>query len=217
MPHAPEQVRTRIPSVLEDPGAQAVARVYADAFLDAAVHSGVGPEAALEEFGSFIDDVLAKQPEFAEILTSGVVGRDDKLAIIDRTVAPFASELFTSFLRVLARHDRLDLLPWILQESRQRHEIRSGRQRVQIVTATDIPQAVRDRIRDMLAASLPFEPVIESRTDPSLLGGMIIRVGDTVYDSSLRTRLHELRGRLYQRTLHEIQSGRNRFSHPAGD
>ncbi|MEX0715782.1 MAG: ATP synthase F1 subunit delta [Planctomycetaceae bacterium] len=215
MEQSSDKPQRRIRSVLEDPSAQAIARVYADAFLDAAAAHGV--DDALEEFGSFVDDVLDAYPEFADILTSGIVGRDEKLELIDRVVQPFGSELFTNFLRVLARHDRLDLLPAILHESRHRHELRSGRQRVRVVTASAVAQSTHDRIRDLLGRSLPFEPVIDSHVDPALLGGMIIRVGDTVYDSSLRTRLHELRKRLQQRTLHEIQSGRDRFSHPTGD
>ena len=53
--------------------------------------------------------------------------------------------------------------------------------------------------------------------NPAILGGMVIRVGDTVYDSSLKARLRQLRGRLKQQATHEIQSGRDRFRHPEGD
>jgi F-type H+-transporting ATPase subunit delta len=49
------------------------------------------------------------------------------------------------------------------------------------------------------------------------LGGIVIRVGDTIYDSSLALRIKQLRERLRQRSLHEIQSGRDRFGHPEGD
>ena len=55
------------------------------------------------------------------------------------------------------------------------------------------------------------------QVDESLIGGLVIQVGDTVYDSSLRTRIKTLAGRLTERTLNEIQSGRDRFSHPEGD
>ena len=47
--------------------------------------------------------------------------------------------------------------------------------------------------------------------------GLVIQVDDTVYDGSLRTRLKQLRGRLDNRSIHEIQSGRDRFSHPKGN
>ena len=210
----PQTPKTRIASVVQDPSAQAVARVYADAFLDAA--ASVGVQDALEEFASFLDDVLALHPDFESLLT-GILGRDDKIAIINRVVEPLGSELFTNFLRVLARHERLDLLWLILNESRHKHEVRTGRERVQVTSAKTLSGEHLEKIRQCLDEALPFEPILETNVDPSLLGGLVIRVGDTVYDSSLRTRMKQLRQRLRQRSLHEIQSGRDRFSHPEGD
>lgn len=210
-----KELITRVASVMEDPSAQAVARVYANAFLGAA--AAIGEEAALEECASFLNEVIAKNPQFEAILLSGIVGRDDKVSLIDRVVGPFGSEMFTNFLRVLARHDRLDLLPLILEESRLRYETLSGRKRVQVTSAVELSRATLDRIYERLNAALPFEPILEPETDARLLGGAVIRIGDTVYDSSLSTRLRQLRDRLRQRSLHEIQSGRDRFSHPEGD
>ncbi|HLJ12771.1 MAG TPA: ATP synthase F1 subunit delta [Planctomycetaceae bacterium] len=208
-------VKTRIESVMEDPSAGAVARVYADAFLNSVPAGEV--ENALEEFRSFVDDVLQQQPDFKRLLTSDTVGRDQKLALIDRVVAGRGSERFTNFLRVLARHDRLNLLTLILAQCGMEHERRSGRRRVQLVTARPLPEAALGTIRERLSAVLPFQPVIEPAIDPDILGGLRIRVGDTVYDGSLRARLKQLRNRVRVRSLHEIQSGRNRFSHPERD
>ncbi len=210
-----QRVQTRPPSVLEDPSAQAVARTYSEAFLNAA--ESVGVEDALEEFASFLDDVLLKHPQFDAILLSGIVSRHEKVALIDRVIAPYGSQMFTNFLRVLARHDRLELLPLILEESRIGHEIRTGRRRVQVTSARALSDASRQKIQQRLDRSLPFQPILETRTDPALLAGLLIQVGDTVYDSSLRTRIRQLRGRLRKRSLHEIQSGRDRFSHPERD
>ena len=209
------QPQTRIKSVLEDPSAQAIARVYAEAFLSAAADTGI--EEALEEFASFLDDVLAAYPEFESLLLSGIVSRDEKVAIIDRTIAPSGSEFFVNFLRVLARHDRLEILPLILSESRLRHEMLTGRKRVRVTSAQSLSDDRLATIRQQLDDALSFEPIVESAVDESLLGGLIIQIEDTVYDSSLRTRLKQLRGRMRERSLHEIQSGRNRFSSPEGD
>jgi F-type H+-transporting ATPase subunit delta len=211
----PEQLQTRIPTVLEDPSAQAVARVYADAFLKAA--RGAGVEGALEEFGSFIAEVLDKNPQFQQLLLSGIVNRDEKVGIIERVVAPRGTPLFTNFLKVLAKHDRLDLLPAILRESRAMHEKASGLGRVRVTSAQPLSGDELGGIRERLKGSLPFDPILENKVDPSLLGGLVIQVGDTVHDSSLRTRLKQLRLRLRQRSLHEIQSGRDRFSSPEGN
>jgi len=210
-----EKLPTRVKSVLEDPSAQAVARVYAKAFLDAA--ASVNVEEALEEFASFLDDVLDKNPEFQSVLCSGMLNRDETLALIDRVVAPYGSDLFTNFLRVLARHDRLGLLPLILGESQRQHLTRTGKQQVYVTTAKPLTDDSLKAIRERLEAVFSFEPVIETQVDSTLLGGIVIRVGSTVYDSSLRARMKQLRNRLSERALHEIQSGRDRFSHPAGD
>ena len=75
------------------------------------------------------------------------------------------------------------------------------------------PRNVEARLKELF----PFQPVLEPAVDPSLLGGLRIRVGDTVYDGSLRARLKQLRHRVRERSLHEIQSGRDRFSHSERD
>ena len=204
------QIKTRIESVMEDPHTGAVARVYADAFLNAVPPAEL--EAALEEFRSFVEDLLDKQPDFSRLLLSGTVSRDVKLALIDRVLAGRASDLLTNFLRVLARHDRLDLLPLILAQASIEYEKRTGRKRVQVVSAQPLSDGALEKIRERLAALLPFQPVLEPAVDPDILGGLRIRVGDTVYDGSLRARLKQLRSRVRERSLHEIQSGRNRFS-----
>ncbi len=212
----PEPLKTKIASVMEDPSAMQIARVYAKSFLGAAA-STIGVEAALEEGQSFVDDVLKRNPDFERLLVSPTINKLDKLKLIERVVTGRGSEFITSFLKVLARHDRLDLLPNILNAARIQNERATGRKRVSVKTAKPLSEESRKAISDKLRSAFAFEPILEAETDPSLIGGMVIRVDDTVYDSSLRTRLKQLRARLRERSLHEIQTGRNRFSHPEGD
>lgn len=210
-----QQVQTRVPSVMDDPQAGSIARVYADALLDAVpVDQQPG---LIEELDSLVNDILPRHPEFRRMLGSAVVGRDDKLKLIDNVVAPRATPLFTNFLKVLAHHDRLDLLPHISREVGLQHEIRGGRRRVQVTTAVAVSEETRRAIEQSLAQVLPYTPIVELAVDAALIGGMRIRVGDTVYDGSLRARLKQLQQRVQQRSTHEIQSGRDRFSHPERD
>ena len=99
-----EQLKTRPDHVLEDPGAQAIAGLYARSYLEAARANGI--DDADDELAAFIDEVLIPNPDFRTILTSDSVGRDDKLGLIDRALAPYCSEFFANFLRVLVRHSR---------------------------------------------------------------------------------------------------------------
>ncbi|MEK6259556.1 MAG: ATP synthase F1 subunit delta [Planctomycetota bacterium] len=209
------QIQTRIPSVMEDPSAQSVAKVYAVAYLDSA--GGSGGEAAVEELVSFVDDVLTPQTQFDQLLRGSALGRDDKNLLIDRVVGTRATPLFANFLRVLAKHGRLDLLQGIRRQSEIEQERRAGKKRVGVSSATELSAESLASIKSSLTASLGLEPILETRIDPSLIGGVVIRVGDTVYDGSLKTQVKQLRVRLRERCLNEIQRGRDRFSHPEGN
>ena len=210
-----EQLKTRPDRALEDPGARAVASLYARSFLSAASQNNVAD--ADQELADFVSEVLGKSPEFRNLLVSESVSRDDKLGLVDRVVSPNASEFFANFLKVLVRHGRVDLIEQISSVVVQVKEELGGSRRVQIRCAKPLADSSRAAITDKLKNKLGFDPILQESVDESLIGGLIIQVGDTVYDSSLRTRLKTLAGRLTERTLNEIQSGRDRFSHPEGD
>jgi F-type H+-transporting ATPase subunit delta len=197
-----------------DPRGESIATVYVNAYLDAAGQESAG---AAEELISFVDDVLASQSDFSQLLCGTSLGQDEKIQLIDRIVAQRATPLFTNFLKVLARHDRLALLPTIRQLAEAEFERRSGKRRVSVTSAAEISDQTLDSIRSTLRSSLSIEPILETRVDSTLIGGLVIRVGDTVYDGSLKTQIKQLRARLRERCLNEIQRGRDRFSHPEGN
>ncbi len=204
----------RVASVLEDPSSQAIALVYANSYLNSA---GANAAGAVEELQSFIDDVLAKNGDYRTLLVGGMLNRDDQLALIERTVRGHASESFANFLCVLARHERLDLIEQIAFIAQREQEKRTGHRRVQVTSSRNLDSASLDRVKSRLRDVFKFEPILEPSVDPSLLGGLVVRVENSVYDGSLKSRLGQLAKRVHQRSLHEIQSGRDRFSHPEGD
>lgn len=201
--------------LVEDPREHSIAKVYATAYLDAAGASGA--KAAAEELTSFVVDVLEHQSQYDVLLRGNSLGRDDKLRLIDRTLGGRATELFANFLRVLARHDRLEMLPSIRSVVETELERRSGQRRVRVTSAVELSSAAAESIRSSLRTALQCEPILETRVDSALIGGLVIRVGDTVYDGSLKTQVKQLRARLRERCLNEIQRGRDRFSHPEGN
>lgn len=207
--------KSRASHLLADPSAKGVARVYAQAFLAAAASSTVSdPVGELAEFDA---TVLQAYPKVADFLTSEVSSRDDKLGFLERFVRPRASAFLMNFLVVLARHDRLSLLPLVLELARGMDEQRLGKKRVSITSALPLTEAQLQSLQARLKDALSCEPILVQKTDESLLGGVILQVGDTLFDGSLRTRLKQLRSRLRERYLHEIQCGRNRFSSPEGN
>lgn len=201
---------------IDDPSVQSVARVYAVSLLDAAAKTGQ-VEAVLEEFGSFLKDVLHTQPEFRTLLCGPMLSEEARLGLIDRVIVPRSSELLANTLKVLARHDRLSLVDAVHRVAVQEHERRSGQVRVQVTTATPLSTEALEALRQRLAQTMSASPIVETAVDPQLLGGLLIRVGDTVYDGTVRNRLRQLRGKLRERCLNEVQRGRDRFSHSTGN
>jgi F-type H+-transporting ATPase subunit delta len=70
-----------------------------------------------------------------------------------------------------------------------------------------------ERLKQAITQATGLDPVVAVRTDEELLGGMIVQVGDHVFDSSVRNRIETIRNQLLARSSYEIQTGRDRFSH----
>jgi F-type H+-transporting ATPase subunit delta len=185
-----------------------IAHVYATALYNAA---GNQIDAIIHEYESFVRDVLAVNPSFNNMLQSGIISRADKSATIRKVFEGRASKTFLNYLLVLNDHNRLDLLQPALVELCAIRDEKLGRVPVQVRTAVPLHTTDESSLRNRLAAVIAGQPVINSEVDPDLLGGLVIRVGDTVYDGSVRTQLRRLREQLLQRSTHEIQSRRDQF------
>lgn len=199
-----------------DVGAQRIALVYAEALFAAAEAKGQTDD-ALAELRSFVVEVLETHPEVETILSSPAIGRDRRKHLITTALQGRASELLLNFLLILNKHDRLDLLRAILAEAEVLEDKRRNRVRVAVRTAVPLPEDQQEKLRAGLREVLQSEPVLEIRVDPELIGGLIIQAGDYRYDGSVSTRLQDLRNQLIERSSHEIQAGRDRFSYNEGN
>ena len=73
-----------------------------------------------------------------------------------------------------------------------------------------------NKIAATLRTMLGGEPIFTRTVRPELIGGIVLRVGDTVYDGSVATQLEQIREQMITRSVHEIQSRRDRFRNPSG-
>ena len=194
-----------------DVGVEQVADIYADALLGVAEKAGQ-TEAVLEEFDTLVGQVYERFPKLEAILGSALVAHEEKLEILDRVLGGKVSSEFLDFLKVVSRHGRLDILRAILRQARLRYERLRGRVRVCLTTATPLEQAQIQQLTENLRAMLGGEPLVEQVVDPTLIGGAVLRVGDVVYDGSIANQLQILRQEMIDRSVHEIQSRRDRFS-----
>lgn len=226
---APKVDRARVVDATEadpnrDVSKEKIASVYAEAFFAAAGQNG-GAEPRVNELEEFVSDVLDTFPKYESVLASGLVSPEEKCELLDRAfgrtednspegVQSGLTPLTLNFLKVLAKHGRLDCLRVIVRSLRTLHEKSLGRVRVTVTTPAPITDDLAQRLLVGIAPLAGGDPILETRVDPELIGGVVVRVGDTVYDASILTQLKNLREQLIQRSTHEIQSRRDRFRNP---
>jgi F-type H+-transporting ATPase subunit delta len=189
-----------------DIAADRVAKIYAQAVVDAADAAGRRRE-VLDELAALARDVLPRVPEAAVVFSSPKVSVEEKDRIIDRLAAGRMQATTSNVLHVLARHGRLGLLGPIVDAAERLAEERDGKRQAVFTTAVPLDAAEQARIvgeaeRTLAAALVPTFVV-----DPAIIGGLVVRVGDTIYDQSVATGLARLGGRLQDRTIHAIQNG----------
>jgi F-type H+-transporting ATPase subunit delta len=194
-----------------DVGAQRIAHVYAEALYKAAAAKGQIAD-VLEECHSLIQDVFQAHPQLEVLVAGSAIGRTVKEEVLKKAFQGRCSELFFNFLLVLNNHDRLGLLRPILTALRQIDDARNRRIRVQVWTAVPLPDDQRDHLAAQLGQRLQGQLTLDLRVDPDLLGGLVVRTGDYVYDQSVRTQLRYMCKELIERSSHEIQSRRDSFS-----
>jgi F-type H+-transporting ATPase subunit delta len=192
----------------------AVARRYAEALIDASVKSAPVDE-VLDELGEAHAEIFAKFPRFARLVTSERVPVAERDRVLAEVFGGRASDLVLRFFRVLNRHGRLGLLRPILGEARTIWDRRNRRIPVSVRSAVPLAEDQVQALRERLSALVAGTPILSVSADPSLIGGLVVQVGDQLYDASVKSNLATLRHRLIEGKTHEIQSRRDQFSYPA--
>jgi F-type H+-transporting ATPase subunit delta len=196
---------------IADVGALQVARVYAEALLNAAEQAGQADE-VIEDFEALQRALEVPRSELRRFFASGVISRDTRAEVIRKAFEGRANPLLVNFLLVVNEHERTTLLPAILFELVHLRDERKKRLPVTVQAAVQLTDEQIETVARAVREGLKLEPVIEVKIDPELLGGILLRVGDWVFDGTVRTRLNDLRNQIIARSSYEIQSGRDRFS-----
>ena len=203
------QVQVHHHTVMDDEARQ-VARVYAEALYRAAERQGQADE-LLKELDDLVNDIFRRDPGLELFFASASIGRDRRAEAVRSAFSGRASDVLVHFLGVLNQHDRLGMIRPIAAAYRTLHNRRAHRVAVLVRSAVPLTDAERTRLCDDVRTVNHIEPLLEEKIEPELLGGLIIRIGDWVYDASVRTRLDTLRTQIIERSSHGIASGRDRF------
>jgi len=174
-----------------------VARRYAQALTQEA--QSADQLDAVDADVALLAETLEGSRELRFALTSPVVSQPKKAAVLQGLFADKVEPLTNRFLTLLVEKQRDGLIPEILDAYRALRDERTGTVDATVRTAKPLSAAERDGLQAALEARAGKTVRMQVVIDPALVGGLVVRIGDIVYDRSVKHQLETLRGQLAER------------------
>jgi F-type H+-transporting ATPase subunit delta len=173
----------------------AIANRYAKALVDVSFrlnqHEQVNQE--LLQF----EDLLDRQKDLALFYSNPAIAVAKKKAATREILAKLAFGPATSnFLLVLIDNHRMGSFPEIRKAFQQELNNRLGVAQAEVTTAASLDTATHQKLEAKLAALTGKKVALKFASDPGLIGGVVTRIGDTIYDGSIRQQLNSIKSRL---------------------
>ena len=170
----------------------AVGRRYAKALLDLSRERGQ-VDAVLRDV-SAISEAWRESADLRELVRNPVVPKPALKSAVNAVLERLGvSQLTRNTVNLLADKGRLPQLSEVLESLEQLSEAETGKVRVEVTSAKPLSEAYYDRLAQKLRRATDREVVLVKKQDPSLIGGVVTRVGDQVFDGSLSNGLSELK------------------------
>ncbi len=189
---------------------QQIGSVYAKALLGVGEKSG-DTQQLLEELAA-VAKAVSNQPSLNSTLQSPQVGSEEKLKLVGKIFEGKVSEPMMNFLKVLVGKDRFDCVAAISAAAKKLNDEKSGEVQATVTTAEEIDASAKDEIAKQLSKKLGKKVKLDSVVDASVVGGVVVRVGDTVYDNSVVGQLQQVRQRAMERAAEAIREKLDRFA-----
>lgn len=172
-----------------DTGAEQLGKTYAQALLGAASKAGL-TDKVVDQLNQLVDQVLSRNEGLAAAFASPRIDEEEKCRVIDRLFADSYDPMLVRFLKVMASRGRLGQLAAVREGVLALYDELSGQVLAKVSTAVPLDETLRSKIAERLGQTLGKKVRLQEVVDESLIGGMVVRVGDTVFDNSVSGRLN---------------------------
>ena len=171
--------------------AKLAAEVYGEALFDLAVESN-SVDTWAEQIKT-AELAFAENPEFLELLTHPKITKEEKLSVVEAVFKGRVDDAVTGLLTVIVDKGRCAEIPAVfalfLDKVREYRKIGVA----SVVSATELTPEQKKRIEDKLLSQTKYESFeMQYDTDASLIGGMVIRIGDRVVDASIKSKIERM-------------------------
>lgn len=184
----------------------ALAIVYARSLFEAA--EAEGGRALVEEIAAEFEEVIEltrRDARFVEFLRSAILPVKARGASLEHIFKGRVNHLLLQLLIVLNRKERLARLAAVAAAYDQLVQEKFGRVEVDVYTPAPLEGDQLERLALRLKTAIGRDPVLHPYTDPTMIGGLRLRIGDQMIDASVATRLRKLRERLATHGVAEVR------------
>ena len=183
--------------------------MYAQALLELATEEGIA-DTVDHEFSEF-EAYLKIDPDFKAFVTARVIDPDARRESLDHMFQGRMCDLLLNTLHVLNEKGRLEIVGEV---QRRYHELSLERQaivEVYVTAAEPLSPGMRTRLRQLMENRTDSTVMLIERTDPSVLGGLIVRVGDEQIDMSVARQLRRFHETMIEHAEQRIRAGADLF------
>jgi F-type H+-transporting ATPase subunit delta len=175
-----------------------IAARYATAVFDLAVEGRALP--ALEKDVDVLDAAMAESADLRTLLSSPLYSRDEQETAISAVAKKMKlSKTTVNVLALLAQKRRLFVLPQLVSSLRDLIATHKGEVTAEVTSAKELTKAQADKLAKTLKAQIGADVKIKAIVDESIIGGLIVKVGSKMIDTSIKSKLNAL-----QNTMKEV-------------
>jgi F-type H+-transporting ATPase subunit delta len=175
-----------VPEHVEQPRS-APQDIYARALLEMA--DAAGQLDAVGEEVRAIGDLLQGNPDLLKLMSSRVLSNEKRAASIERVFKNQISDLVYRFLRVVNDKDRMSLLPEIVAAFAEQLDARRGVRKLTVFVASEMDRQAVDALARSIGGAIGGTVVLNQVVQPTLIGGLKLRMADSLVDGSVATQL----------------------------
>ena len=174
---------------------QTVARRYASALADVVLERGEAREVQ-EELLAW-EKMFQASPMLQEVFRNPTIALDKKRAVLNKLIERAKPRTTTAnFLKVLLQNQRITDLGEINKKFAELLDERAGMVAAIVTTARSVPENAQQKLQAKLLSLTGKKVRINFMTDPELIGGLVTRIGSTVYDGSVRNHLQLIKEKM---------------------
>ncbi|PWL57215.1 MAG: F0F1 ATP synthase subunit delta [Oscillospiraceae bacterium] len=168
-----------------------VAQRYAASLFEVGVEQNC-LDSFLEEMTA-LNEVFTQNEELVKLLHTPTVSKEEKLELVENIFGGKVSQYVLNFLKIMTEKGRMDQIFGVYNQFKLLYNEEKNIQEITAVTAIPLQGPLFDKLKEKLEQVTGKQVILTNQVDPSILGGVIIRMQDDQVDASVKTRLEDLK------------------------